>query len=249
MEGYTDLLIASFCLSLRIVPALAFSPPFTFLRVPASVRLLLCLSLAFWIVLAQPSGFLDPLKSGSLLEILLGELLLGVTFALALQLAFGALFVVGRAIDIQVGFGLAQVADPSLRAQMPLVGALFAYAAAAVFFSTGGPHDLMAIWSRSASEIPLGAFATPNIEGLLNYISDIFVVAVAIAGIVMLVLFIVDAAIALMSRTLPQMNMLVMGFQLKTIVLLVTLPFVFSLSGALFLRLVRMAIEAMPLLT
>lgn len=67
MEGYTDLLLASFCLSLRIVPALAFSPPFTFLRVPASVRLLLSLSLAFWIVLAQPAEFLNPLKNTALL--------------------------------------------------------------------------------------------------------------------------------------------------------------------------------------
>jgi flagellar biosynthesis protein FliR len=52
--------------------------------------------------------------------------------------------------------------------------------------------------------------------------------------------------IAFMSRTLPQMNMLVLGFQVKTIALLVTLPFVFAFSGSLFLRLVRLAIDATP---
>jgi flagellar biosynthetic protein FliR len=49
-----------------------------------------------------------------------------------------------------------------------------------------------------------------------------------------------------MSRTLPQMNVLVLGFQVKTLALLVTLPFVFAFSGSLFLRLMRLAIEVTP---
>lgn len=175
--------------------------------------------------------------------------MLGATFAIALQLAFAALYVAGRALDIQVGFGLAQLADPALRAQLPLVGTLFAYAAAAVFFATEAPHDILAIWSRSAEAIPLGAFASPNLVVLTEYIGAVFLVAIALAGIVMLVLFVTDVAIALMSRTLPQMNMLVLGFQIKTMVMLATLPFALSLSGALLLRLIRMAVDTMPMLT
>jgi flagellar biosynthetic protein FliR len=249
MEGVTNLLTAAFCFSLRIVPALSFAPPFTFLRLPASVRVLLALSLSLWILSAQPAPFLQTVQARPFIALLLPELLLGMTFAIALQLAFAALYVAGRALDIQVGFGLAQLADPALRAQLPLVGTLFAYAAAAVFFATEAPRDILAIWARSAEAIPMGAFATSDIAALSEYIGQVLVVAIAIAGIVMLVLLIADIAIALMSRTLPQMNMLVLGFQLKTIVLLATLPLAISLSGALFLRLMRMAVDAMPMLT
>jgi flagellar biosynthesis protein FliR len=247
MELYTNQLIATLLVSLRIAPTLAFAPPFTLLRVPVTIRLLLSLWLALWIVLANPEQTYErTVSEAQLLPMIISELFLGMVLAIALQLAFGALLTAGRAIDIQVGFGLAQLADPALRQQLPLVGTLFSYAAAAIFFTTTGPADLLAIWSHSVIEVPMGAVATPSLGILLGYISAAFVFAVGIAGLVLLVLFLVDIAIALMSRTLPQMNMLVLGFQVKTIALLVTLPFVFALSGSLFLRLVRLAIDATP---
>ena len=245
MEAYANQLIAALLISLRIAPTLAFAPPFTLLRIPVTIRLLLSLWLALWIVLANPGHTYERgINEAQLIPIVFSELLLGMTLAIALQLAFAVLLVAGRAIDIQVGFGLAQVADPALRQQLPLVGTLFSYAAAAVFFATDGPADLLAIWSHSVAEIPMGAMAaSPEIGVLLRYISAVFVLAVGLAGLVLLVLFLVDVAVAFMSRTLPQMNMLVLGFQVKTIALLMTLPFVFALSGSLFLRLVRTAID------
>lgn len=244
MEAYADQLIATLLVGLRIAPTFAFAPPFTLLRTPVSARVLLSLALALWIVLANPAQtYEQPISGAALLPALLAELLLGIAMALSLQLAFAAMLTVGRALDIQVGFGLAQVADPTLRSQMPLVGTLFSYAAAAIFFATGGPADLLAIWSHSVDAIPIGAFAQPNIPNLLAYVSTVFALAVGLAGLVMLTLFLIDLTIAFLSRTLPQMNVLVLGFQVKTLALLVTLPFVFAFSGALFLRIVRLAID------
>ena len=248
MDAYANQLIAALLISLRIGPTLAFAPPFTLIRVPAMIRMLLALCLALWIVLANPGETYERgVTEAQFLEVILSELVLGMTLAISLQLAFAALLTAGRAIDIQVGFGLAQIADPALRQQLPLVGTLFSYAAAAVFFTTNGPADFLAIWSRSVQEIPMGAFAGgPDLEALLSYIGAVFALALGVAGFLLLVLLLIDVSIAFMSRTLPQMNMLVLGFQVKTIALLVTLPFVFAFSGSLFLRLVRLAVEAAP---
>jgi flagellar biosynthetic protein FliR len=250
MDALANQTIAALALSLRIAPTFAFAPPFTLLRAPAVIRVLVSLALAWWIVLANPA---QTYHRGSvetaLVSVLLSELALGMVFAIVLQLAFAGLLTVGRAIDIQVGFGLAQLADPSLRSQMPLIGTLFSYAAAAVFFATGGPADLLAIWSHSVIDVPLGAFSAFDLEALLQYIGAAFVIAVGVAALVLLVLFLLDVAVAFMSRTLPQMNMLVLGFQVKTIALLTTLPFAIALSGSLLLRLVRLALDAMPRLT
>jgi flagellar biosynthetic protein FliR len=246
VEAIADQTVAALLVSLRIAPVLAFAPPFTLLRVPASVRVILSLGLALWMVVANPEHARS-VADDALLAAVLGELLLGMSLALSLQLAFSALLVVGRAIDIQVGFGLAQVADPTLRSQMPLVGTLFSYAAAAVFFLTTGPADFLAIWSQSLAAVPVGsALHAPDPRLIAGYLSAVFVIAVGIGALVLLVLFLVDVSIALMSRTLPQMNMLVFGFQVKTIALLATLPFVFAFSSSLFLRLVRLAIDTAP---
>ncbi|HEV7690379.1 MAG TPA: flagellar biosynthetic protein FliR [Hyphomonadaceae bacterium] len=243
MEPYISGFLATLLLSLRIAPALSFAPPFTYLRAPAIVKLLLSIGLAAWIAIPNQnaaSGF--TLDISTFVTAAATELLLGVALALALQIAFAALLTAGRVIDFQAGFGLAVLADPALRTQMPLIGTLFAYAAAAVFFTTSGPTDMLALWRASIERVPIGgAPVMADLQALTVYISSAFALAFGIAGAVMLVLFLVDLTIAFLSRTLPQMNVLLLGFQVKTLTLLVTLPFVFAFSGALFLRLVRLA--------
>lgn len=250
MDDLSGKALATLLISLRIAPTLAFAPPFTLLRVPLTVRVLLGLSLASWLVAANPaetwqSGYL----AGGLLVAGAGELFLGIALALSLHLAFGALLTVGRAIDIQAGFGLAMLADPTTRAQTPLIGTLFIYAAAIVFFVTEGPADLLAIWSASVAQVPLGRVSVGGDLGvLLSYVSAVHIMAFGAGGLLMLVLFLIDLAIAFMSRTLPQMNVLILGFQVKTLATLAVLPIAIALSTSLFLRMIRFALETAPAL-
>lgn len=245
MGSLTDQALASLLISLRVAPTLAFAPPFNLLRVPATIRLLLALALATWLVAGHPDQtWRSAAIGGSFLVNAAAELFLGLMLMLALSLAFAALLTIGRAIDIQAGLGLAGVIDPVSHAQAPLVGTLFSYAAAAVFFASGGPAELLAIWSQSVTQTPLGSAAVPdNIDLLATYISAVFIMAFGIGGLVMVVLFLLDLAIAFMSRTLPQMNVLVLGFQVKTLALLATLPIAIGASTASLLRLIRYALE------
>lgn len=232
--------------SLRLGPTLAYAQPFTLLRVPTSIRLVLGMTIAAWLVAANPDTTSRAVAAApDLLWLAVGELVLGIGLALGLQLAFAALLTAGRTIDIQAGFGLAVLVDPTTRNQLPLVGTVFAYAAAAVFFDIGGPDDLLAIWSHSVAEIPVGAFGTGHDPtALIGYCSRVFLVAIGLAGLVLLVLFLLDIAIAFLSRTLPQMNVMLLGFQIKAIATIAVLPIAIGLSGALFARLMRAAIEA-----
>lgn len=245
MEELANQAIATLLLSMRIAPALGFAPPFTLLRVPASVRLLLAVGLAMWLAAANPEQtWRSDYRAGGLLAIAAAELLLGLAVALSLQIAFAALLVAGRAIDLQAGFGLAMVIDPTSNAQTPLTGTFFTYATAAIFFLTDGPAHLLAIWSASVEQMPLGA-ALPgdSVPRLIGYISAVFMMAMGAGGLAMLVLFLVDLAIAFMSRTLPQMNVLILGFQVKTLTMLFVLPIAMALSASLFLRMLRYALE------
>ena len=246
MEELTNQAVAALLVSLRIAPAFAFAPPFTLLRVPAMVRVLLAITLAAWLVASHPQqSWQSDFWSRGLFVTAMAELLMGIALALTLQMAFAALLTAGRAIDIQAGFGLAMLIDPTTRAQMPLVGTFFAYAAAAIFFATGGPADLLAIWSVSMAQIPLGAATLGGdaVAAIIAYMSAVFVMAFGAAGLVMLVLFVIDLAVAFMSRTLPQMNVLLLGFQVKTLAVLAILPIGIALSAALFLRMLRYALQ------
>jgi flagellar biosynthetic protein FliR len=238
-------LLAILLASLRIAPVLAFAPPFTLLRIPVSVRLIISLALGGLFLPQSPSSLIADFASASgFVQAAAAELLIGLSVALPLQVVFGAMLFAGRAIDIQAGFALALLADPANTGQMPLIGTLFAYCAGAVFFAVGGHFDLMAIWAGSFAELPLGSAALdPDPSALLALMSSAFVIAVGLAGIVLLALFMIDLTIAAISRTLPQVPVLILGFQVKTIAVLVTVPLAISLSATIYLRLIRLALQ------
>jgi flagellar biosynthesis protein FliR len=237
---------SSLLLSLRLAPAFALAPPFTLTQTPVFFRLLLGVGLAACMVGVAPASVL--VTDMSLANLALGsirELALGLIFVLALQLMFAALLVAGRTLDIQSGFGLAAVINPATGEQDPLIGTLLAYAAAAVFFATDGHVQLLGVVRASLDAIPLGAGAFPNtLAHLIAFISTVFVVATGVAGGAILCLFLADVAIALLSRTTPQMNVLILGLQVKTLLLLLVVPTMLGVSGALLARLAAITLQS-----
>jgi flagellar biosynthetic protein FliR len=246
--SFADFLTAAMLVSFRIAPTLAYAPPFTFFKVPLIVRLALSLGLSAFIVAANPESTTSKVAGDiNLIAFATFELFLGIQLSLALHVLFGAIGTAGRVADIQAGFGLALISDPSLRNRLPLIGTIFSYLAAVVFFSTDGPSDLIGIWSASLNALPLGSTAFEfKLTGFLSYMSTVSILALGLAGLLLLALFLVDISVAVMSKTLPQMNVLVLGFQVKTLVVLIVLPITISTSLALYLRLIRLALDATP---
>jgi len=240
---------ACLLLGLRVAPVFTLAPPFSQTRTPAMFRVLFGLGVSACLVAADPAMVrIDDLSFGYLLAVGGRELLLGIVFVLAFQLMFGMLYVAGRTIDIQAGFGLALLIDPGSQNQTPLVGTLFVYTAAAVFFALGGHQDLLRLMEASLRAIPLGTgqLHTDALVRLTAFLGVLASTSFGMAGGVILCLFLADAAIALLSRTVPQMNVLVLGFQVKTLLLLLVLPVAFGASGALFARMTTLTLEAIP---
>lgn len=249
MDAIINQLVAIALLSLRIAPTLAFAPPFTLIRIPALVRMSLAIGVAAWMAASNAAATWDsdywvqglPITAAA-------ELFLGMSLALALQLAFAMIAMMGRAIDIQAGFGLALLVDPTTRAQAPLIGTILSYGAAAVFFMTDGPGDVMALFSISLDHIPLGMTGLPDRLGpLFGYLSIVSVMALGLVGLLLLAMLLIDLTVALLSKTLPQMNVLLLGFQVKAMATLLLLPATMGLAVSGFARLMRLAIDS-PLL-
>lgn len=245
-----DWVVASLLLSLRIAPVLTFAPPFTLVRTPALLRLLLGLTLSGLMVGGAGSAIsVPPIEIGPLIEAGARELMVGAIVVFAFQAAFAAIYVAGRTVDIQAGFGLASVVDPGSGVQTPLIGSIYAYAAGAVFFGMNGHLDLMRMLAASLEIVPLGSGGdVPNIGALSAFMATVFTIAFGVAGGIILALFITDLAIALVSRTAPQLNVLVLGFQVKTVLVLVALPLTLGTSAALLARLGSTTLGALPVL-
>lgn len=247
-DGLASWLVSCLLLGLRICPVFVFAPPFSLTRMPRLFWVLFGLGLAVCLAGAHPNAaHLSDMSEYGILMAAFREAGLGTMFVLAFQIVFGALYLAGRTIDLQAGFGFALLIDPTSQAQLPLVGTLFAFTAAAVFFSLGGHIDLLRLLGASLDAVPLGAWSMPlSIVRVAGFASIVFFVAMGTGAATVLTLFLVDMMIALLSRTVPQMNVLVLGFQVKTVVLFLILPLSFGASGILFARLMTLTLETLP---
>lgn len=233
---------------LRVAPAFSLAPPFTLAGLPVTLRVAMGLGLSACIVAGRPEATVVVQSgAGHLVEAAARELFLGMVFVAVLHLVFGALYFTGRTIDIQAGYGLAVVVDPASQNNAPLIGTLFVYAFAAVFFALNGHGELLRIAAASLDAVPIGHGGPPaSLARLTAFVGAVFTLGLGLAGGAVLCLFLTDMVVGLLTRTAPQLNAMILGFQVKTLVLLLALPVTFAFAGAMFVRLARVTLEALP---
>jgi flagellar biosynthetic protein FliR len=153
--------------------------------------------------------------------------------------AFGAFAVAGRAMDLQIGFGVANLIDPTTRTQSPQMGTLLNLLALAVFFGVDGHHALLRGLAASFERIPPGVGLADAGPGVLAAQFGIaFSMGLALAAPVLVLLLLIDLGLAVMSRAMPQMNVYFVALPLKIfagiLILALSLPHVGPLMGRVF---------------
>ncbi len=205
-------------LSVRIAVLLLLTPILYAVAVPTFVRALFVLGMAC--VLAMPFGgstIVVPGEIAGLVTAMLHEAAIGATLGLGVLLAFAGFNLAGHLIDVQVGFGMAQVFDPATRARVPVLTSFFGLLAAVFFFLVEGHHALLRGIAFSVERFPVGrswdvaSAAAP----MLRQVTGLFVLGFALAAPVVLGLLLVEFALGVASRNLPQMNLLLLGLPLK----------------------------------
>jgi flagellar biosynthetic protein FliR len=214
----------------RITPLLMTAPIWGSPMVPAQVRVFIALVVS-GLLLPVVRGPLPPGLPDSLFPLVVAvaqELLLGFLFAYFALLLFAAAQMAGQLIDIQVGFGIANVIDPMSSAQVTLIGQVQYLAAILVFLLLDGHHMLLGGLAATFGTAPLGApFAGGTAAPLMFVVQRggrlLFVLAAQIAAPALTALFLTSFALGLVSRMLPQMNIFLVGMPVSIFVGLLAL--------------------------
>lgn len=228
--------LAVFLISLRLAAVLLLTPILSAFSVPATARVLIVIGLAVGLALATPSmetQSLPLMNMGQLVVASMTELALGATLALGILTAFGAISMAGRMIDVQIGFGIAQVFDPVTQRQIPVLTSAFDKLGVIVFFAVNGHHALLRGIAYSLERFPVARpwpveAAAPWI---LKQVAGLFGMGVALAAPVVVCLLLLELALGVVARNLPQMNMFVIGIPIKIVVGLAALSFWFGGVG------------------
>jgi flagellar biosynthetic protein FliR len=161
-----------------------------------------------------------------------GETFVGVLLAFAASLPFVGVRMAGGLMGIQMGFGIVSVMG-ARGDRSPIVSQLLEILAIVLFLLLSGHHLLLRGLGITLRLAPLGgAELGPGIAGqLLGMAGSIFVVALSIGAPIMAVLFLTDAAMGFVARTVPQMNIFIVGFPIKIglgiLGIALTLPYFF----------------------
>ena len=201
---------------LRVSTMLYVFPVFQARQIPTLVRIGLGLLISFVLVRAVPVMPALP-DIGALAAAAVSQVVLGLIVGFVAYLVFTGIQFAGEIVDIQIGFAVANVIDPTRQQQATVLGEL-ELTLATLFFLISNSHLLFLQGiGGSFHLVPLPYIdLNPAVAGdVVSVLSAAFLVVIKVAAPAAVSLFIVNVALGLMARVAPQMNVFVVGFPLQ----------------------------------
>jgi flagellar biosynthetic protein FliR len=167
---------------------------------------------------------------------------------------FGAVEFAGTVIGFQMGLGMANVFDPQSQEQISLVGRLQSTTATLIFLAMDGHLIFLQAMVRSYSVLPPGEadMSQPLVEKLTELSASVFVIGLQIGAPLIVALFLANAVVGLLARSVPQIQVFVVGFPLTIMLgilfLLFGLPFFAQAVYQMFEKLDTQIFDALKLL-
>ena len=233
-------ILAVALVAVRFAAALALTPIFGTANVPARFRVLLILALSALVVSATGiEAARLPASLPAFLGAAMSEALLGAAMAFGIFAAFAVFLLAGRIMDIQLGFGVAVLIDPTNRTQSPLLGTFLNLMAVALFFAIDGHHMLLRGLVFSLEQAPPGTFPSElDPAAIVAQFGAMFVYAAALSAPVLLTILLIDVVLSVIARTMPQVNIFIVSLPLKIfvglLVLAISLRHLGPLTGKIF---------------
>lgn len=235
MDGLLDLWQPFLLVTLRTSCLLVFWPVWDHRLLPLPVKAASLLALSFCltpVVAPHVPGW--PASLPGLLFLVGREVFLGFCLGLTLRFLLSGVQMAGNLVSLQMGFGMITLIDPQSPAQNTVVGDLLVKIAVLLFLLGDGHHFLLRLLVRSFTEVPLATDpALPG--GLLPWLAGLgrwmWQVTVKLAAPLMALFFLVQVALGLVSRAVPQVQVMLLSFPLTIALGLFTLSLLLSLLG------------------
>lgn len=204
-----------FSIFLRLSIILFMLPIFKSVNIASHVKVLTVFALALMLFpFIQHNVQPLPVDPGSLVMIIVGEVVFGIVFSLSMVLVLAAFEMAGELVSFEMGFGFAQVADPQTGVESSLLSVWAQLLALMVFFAMNWHLVLLRLIVESYTTIPMGAFSVDAalFEKILTLSGLLFVMALKISAPIVAVLMLIQLGLGLMSKFAPQINILTTSF-------------------------------------
>lgn len=205
----------------RVTSFFLMMPLFSYKTIPTTLKIGLSFFLAWIMFYTIEVPVLEINLEYYLL--IMKEALVGLTIGFMAYVTLSAIQIAGGFIDFQMGFAMANVIDPQTGAQSPLMGQYLYVISLLFMLSVNGHHLLLDGIYYSYQFIPMDQAWIPfGNESMIQYViksfSSMFAIALQMSLPIVGSIFLVDVALGFMARTVPQLNVFVVGLPLKIVV-------------------------------
>lgn len=207
-------------LFLRVTGLVFSSPIFGRQNIPVRVRVSFSLAVAGAMLFAAPVQSVPVEGVVSFVLICLTEFVFGVVLGFVTTMFFALTYTAGNLMDMQMSFGMVNVYDPQAGAQVPVTGNMYNIILLLVFFAVGGHLRLVETLYLTVARVPVGTVALSPELGVaaLEAFSRTMVLAMNVAMPFVASGLLIEVAMGIIIRSVPQMNMFVVGMPLKVFI-------------------------------
>lgn len=218
MEAFVPFVSVYLLVLTRIAAFFVTMPLFSYRAIPPVMRIGIAVLLSWVIVFTLDTTAVD--INGEYILLVLKEAVIGLSIGVIAFIVMAAIQVAGGLIDFQMGFAIANVIDPQTGTQSPLLGQFFNSLALLLLLAVNGHHVLLDGMFYSYQFLPIDQvwphFSNGNAaELVLKTVAAVFAISFQMAIPIVATLFLVDLALGITARTVPQLNIFVIGFPIK----------------------------------
>ena len=162
------------------------------------------------------------------------EVILGVLVGFIAKFVFAAINLAGQMIGMQMGFAIVNVMDPVNQTQISVISQFLGFMALVLFVTLNFHYIFIEAIADSFSLVRLGTADVGGfvIKDFMKLAGDIFLVGLKIGAPLYAILLFTYVGLGILARTVPQMNVFILGFPLTIglgmIFLGLSLPFIFE---------------------
>lgn len=228
--------ILLFMVLVRVSTFFVLVPFMSFRNIPTLLKVGTAALVSFLVFnTLSPETFEIPGGPVSFFYLAAGEAVVGLILGFCVFLAFASIRIAGQFIDLKMGLLMASVFDPQYGSPVTLTGQFYYYLALVYFFIINGHHNLLATLAASFRLVPVGLhlFREPLMWGILDFFFWMFLLAFQVALPVTGVLLLVDISMGLIGKTMPQLQVFILGMPVKIGAAMLTIIFLLPLMGGI----------------
>ena len=234
-EVFTDTYMVGFVLLFFRFAALFMAAPiFSHQNIPMTIKAAMAFFFAIVFYPSMPALEIE-ITITTLILAILSEFLFGLAIGVVLLVAYNAITFAGGQISFMMGFSMASAIDPQTGVSMPIISQFLSLIGLMVLLALDLHHWLLLFIDSSLRSIPLGGFLMTKdfFSYIMSASANMFVVGFMIAFPIIALGLLADIIFGMLMKTMPQFNLLVIGFPIKIMVSFVVL--IATLSASMLL--------------